>query len=509
MKEEKVSTYRKILSSTAIFGGAQVLTIIINIIRGKLVASILHSTGIGISSILSNAAGSIQQFALMGLNISAVKDISQASTEDERVLTFTIRLVRRLVLLASVLGLIITILLSPLLSKISFKDISYQSYFLLLSLSIFFNVMGTGEMAVLQGLRRYKLLAFCSLVPPACGLLLSIPIYYIWGIDGIVPAMIVANAIYFIVIRLVSYRNNQPKEKKEKITLKVAWQKGHHIIQFGIVMTIGVFLGTFTTYALTAFISNTGSVNDVGFYQAGNTITMQYIGLIFTAMATDYYPHLSSLIKNSLTDAFHFVNQQTEIIVLIMTPLAMLIILTAPLVIRVLLTEEFMIIEQMVCFMGMASIFKALCFPMDYIAYAKGDKHYIFWVETIWGCCKTFTIMALCYYFFGLQGLGYGALITAAVDFLVCLVLIPWRYGFRLSSNSIRPIIIMTTMAIVCFAGSFIEQTIWKYAVMVTSTAICIVYSIRQLDRRIDVRLFLSNIKKRFTLRKQSDNKAT
>ncbi|MDE6807738.1 MAG: hypothetical protein K2I98_04670 [Prevotella sp.] len=127
MKEEKVSTYRKILSSTAIFGGAQVLTIIINIIRGKLVASILHSTGIGISSILSNAAGSIQQFALMGLNISAVKDISQASTEDDRVLTFTIRLVRRLVLLASVLGRINTNWLYPIRSKITLKALSYKT----------------------------------------------------------------------------------------------------------------------------------------------------------------------------------------------------------------------------------------------------------------------------------------------------------------------------------------------------------------------------------------------
>ena len=78
MNEKKVSAYRRIVSSTAIFGSAQVLNILVNIIRGKLVAYILHSTGMGIASIFTSAANTIQQFALMGLNISAVPSISQA-----------------------------------------------------------------------------------------------------------------------------------------------------------------------------------------------------------------------------------------------------------------------------------------------------------------------------------------------------------------------------------------------------------------------------------------------
>ena len=498
--KKRTSTYRNIVSSTAIFGGAQVLTILINIIRGKLVAAILHSTGMGISSILTNAANSIQQFSLLGLNVSAVKEISQASNEqDEYVLTFVIRLVRRMVLLAAILGLIVTVALSPFLSNLSFDNLSYTHYFLFLGIAVFFNVMATGEIAVMQGLRRYKLLAICSIIPPLCGLLLSIPIYYIWDIEGIVPAMILLNVIYFIAIRFFSYR--QPKNAKPHppITLRVIWQQGRSMIQLGIVMSIGMLLGALTTYALTAFISNTGSINDVGFYQAGNSITTQYIGLIFTAMATDFYPHLASLIKTSRREAFHFVNQQTEIIILIISPLAMLIILTAPWAIRILLTKEFLVIEQMVCYLGMASIFKAVCFPMDYIAYATGDKKYIFWIETFWGCAKTFTIMSVCYYCFGLQGLGYGALITALVDVTVCLIAIPWRYGFRLSTTSIRLILSMTILAAVCLASTYIPQAHIKYAIMSTVCAIGIGYSIWQLDRRIDIRSIISRYKNKWS----------
>lgn len=498
MNEKKVSAYRRIMSSTAVFGSAQVLNILVNIIRGKLVAYILHSTGMGISSIFTSAANTIQQFALMGLNISAVPSISQANKDaDPKVLAFTIRLVRRIVMLASLLGLIVTVALSPVLAQTSFGDHSYIPYFILLSLSVFFNVMGTGEMAVMQGLRRYKMLAFCSVVPPLCGLLLSVPIYFILGIEGIVPAMIVGNLVYFIVIRMLSYRNKE-KGKQEKISMKTMWTQGRGIIKFGAIMTFGSLLGTLTTYALIAFINNTGSTEDVGFYQACNVITGQYTGLVFTAMAADYFPHLSSLVKTNMQEAFRTVNQQTEITMLIITPLAMLLILTAPLAIRILLTEEFLSIERMVCFMGMASVLKALCFAREYLIYAKGDNKIILWVETVWGCIKTFSIMSLFYYFMGLDGLGYGTLCVAVVDVIVSLILIPWRYGFRFTRKTINLIIITTLLATICLLGSLIPSMLEKYAVMGVSTTICFVYCFVQLNKRMDLRAIISRIKNRY-----------
>ena len=495
--EKKKKSYRRIASSTAIFGSAQVLNVLVNIIRGKLVAYILHSTGMGLSSIFVSAANTIQQFALLGLNISAVPAISQANNEaDPKVLAFTIRLVRRIVMLASLLGFLATIVLSPVLSSTSFGNQSQIPYFLLLSLAVLFNVLGTGEMAVLQGLRRYKLLAFCSIVPPLCGLLLSVPIYFFWGVDGIVPAMIVGNLVYFIVIRLLSFRNKQ-KIPKEPISWKTMWTQGRGIIKFGAVMTFGTLIGTLTTYALIAFINNVGNTEDVGFYQACNVIAGQYTGLVFTAMAADYFPHLSSLVKNNMQEAFRLVNQQTEIIMLIITPLAMLLILTAPLVIRILLTDEFLIIERMVCFVGFASVLKGFCFARDYIIYAKGDNTIIFWVETVFGSAKTFAIMSLFYYFFGLNGLGYGSLCVAVFEVILTLILIPWRYGFRFTRKTINLILITIIMATICLIGSLIPSAVEKYSIMSTITIICFIYCFVQLNKRMDLRAIVSHFKNR------------
>ncbi|MCK8622704.1 oligosaccharide flippase family protein [Prevotella sp. E13-27] len=507
--EPSTNSYRKIVSSTAVLGSAQFVNVLMNILRGKLVAVILHSAGMGIMSLLQNAANTIQQFALLGINVSAVRFISKADSEQEeasaeekavkaQALSTTIRIVRALVLMASCAALLFTLAISPLMSQFSFGSYEYVAFFLLLSIYIFFNIMGAGEMAVMQGLRRYRKLALCSIVPPLCGLLISVPIYYFWGNDGIVPAMIVSGIIYWIVIRKYSFHEHNGSAERRSLPLRTIWHEGQGILRLGVVMTISTIVGAITTYALMAFISNTGSVSDVGLYQAANFVAMQYINMIFTAMATDYYPRLAALIQSKEEEAHQLVNQQIEIVLLITAPLVILTILTAPLLITILLTEEFQPIRSIIYFMGLSGLLKALCFPMDYIAYAKGDKQFIFWVETVWSNIKTFSVIAAFYYVYGLKGLGYGVLTSSIIDVVVSLSLVRLRYNFTLSSLSLRILIIMLSLTCICFIATFIESSYMRYSIMALSSITCFTLCFIELNKRIDFHSLVS----RFTNRK-------
>ena len=491
-------SYRKIVGSTAVFGSAQLMGVLINLLRGKLVALSLHSAGMGIMTLLTKAANTIQQFSMLGINVAAVRNISQVNDgASEELLDQTIRLVRRMFLVAAIFGLMLTVVCSPAISQASFGSFDYLPMLLLLSLSVFITILGTGEITVMQGLRRYKQLAFCSIIPPLCGLLISVPIYYFWGIDGIVPAMILAGVIYYLGMRRFSYHHAQPSVRKSSFSLRALWKEGHDIIQIGMVMTIGSMVGAVTTYSLMAFISNVGSVSDVGFYQGANVIAIQYVSMVFTAMATDYYPHLSAEYKENGTKAHQLVNQQTEVVLLSITPLAMLMILTAPLLISLLLTDEFQPIRPLICYLALANIFKALCFPMDYIAYAKGDKKYLFWIEIVWGNLKTLCVIAGCYLLFGLIGLGYGALASAVIDVIVSIVLTRWRYGFMFSKSVIRLLAIMQLLALGCFAGAWIENSWLSYGVMITTTFTCIIYSLLMLNRRMNLLATLKHLRRR------------
>ena len=81
LNKAKVNTYRRIVSSTAVFGGAQLFNMLVNIVRGKLVATILHSKGLGMASIFNNASNTLQQMSMLGLNVASVPTVSQANAD--------------------------------------------------------------------------------------------------------------------------------------------------------------------------------------------------------------------------------------------------------------------------------------------------------------------------------------------------------------------------------------------------------------------------------------------
>ncbi|MEG2494709.1 MAG: O-antigen translocase, partial [Mucinivorans sp.] len=75
---EQQKSYRNIAKTTSIFGGVQIIQIFISLIRGKLIAVLLGAAGMGINTILVSVINLISQTSTLGLNFSAVRNISQA-----------------------------------------------------------------------------------------------------------------------------------------------------------------------------------------------------------------------------------------------------------------------------------------------------------------------------------------------------------------------------------------------------------------------------------------------
>lgn len=499
MDVSKTKAYRTIVASTTAFGGAQLLNAVVNAVRGKFVAALLGTAGQGVSSLLSNASSTLQQFATLGINVSVVRNISQANdAANPHALARAVGILRSLMLGAAGLGTLLTLALSPLIAHSLFGHTRYLPHILLMSAAVAFSILASGESALLQGLRRYKQIAVCSTVAPLCGLLLGVPLYYLMDVDGIVPAMILITAAYYCALRHCALRATRRLPAVPRASLTTVWREGRSIVHLGIVMTVAALIGSVATYSLSAFIRHFGSLFDVGIYNAANSITSQYIGLVFGAMAADYYPHLSALLGKDKAEAHRLVNQQTEIVLLVVVPLAMLVILTAPVLISVLLTAEYQPCRDIIRFMGFSAIFRGLCFPMDYIALSKGDKKFFFWVEGVWGNAKTLAVFTAFYYTLGLDGLGYAALCSALIDVATSVTLNRWRYGFTLAAPCLRLLAVLMAMAVCALAASFVPSAPWGYALMGASTLLCCAFSLWQLNRRIDLHsLVAGRLKKR------------
>ena len=84
-----------------------------------------------------------------------------------------------------------------------------------------------------------------------------------------------------------------------------------------------------------------GGLQDVGIYQSGFGLIDKYVGLIFVAMSTDYYPRLAA-VHTQNTKLSSIMNQQTVVSLLILCPVIAIFLPTAPLIVQLLLTKSFL-----------------------------------------------------------------------------------------------------------------------------------------------------------------------
>src|SRR5690554_5504827 len=315
---EQKSSYRQIVKATSLFGGVQFFQIVISIIRSKFVAVLLGPAGMGIVGLLTATTGLVAGLTNFGLGTSAVKNISEANvTNDRDRVTTVITVLRRLVWITGILGALVTLIFSPLLSQFTFGNKEYTLAFVWISITLLLNQLSTGELVLLQGLRRLQQLAKANVYGSLLGLIITIPLYYRFGVDGIVPVIIITA---YATLFFTWYFTRDIEISKQKVSRTTTVYEGKNMLVMGFIISMSGLISLMVAYVIRIFINRTGDVADVGYYTAGFTIINTYVGMVFTAMGTDYYPRLS-LVASDNNQCKEHINQQSEIAVLILAPI--------------------------------------------------------------------------------------------------------------------------------------------------------------------------------------------
>ena len=476
-------SYRQIFKATSLFGGVQVFNIIIGIIRSKIVAVLLGASGMGVLGLFTTTIAMVQSITGLGLSSSAVRDISEANgSGNSQKIASSIKILRRWVWATGLFGSVATVALAPLLSKWTFGNEEYTWAFIWLSVTLLLNALSSGQTSLLQGMRRLKDMAKSSMLGSLVGLITSIPLYYFFGIKGIVPALIVTAATALL---LSSYFARRVSVAPVKQTWHESYKGGINMAKLGIAMMFSGFMVTLVSYVTNLFVSRTGGVSDVGMYRAAWTISAQYVGLVFTAMATDYFPRLAGL-NNDSKAQHQTVNQQAEIALLILGPMLVTLIGFAPLLVRLLYTPEFLPIRTMICWNMIGIPFKAASWALGFLVIAKGNSKLYFITETLANAIMLlFNILG--YMWGGLAGLGF-AFFASYAAYLAIMAAIAYRaYGFRFDRLLIRIFVLQLAMVSATFAATFIVSTPISYAIIVIALIASTIYTLKEVNKRLNI----------------------
>ncbi len=489
MSEQR--SYRQIMKATSIFGGVQVIQILVQIVRSKALAILLGPAGMGINSLLSSTLGLVQSLTNFGLQTSAVKNVAEANgTGDVTRVAVIITVLRRWVWITGLLGTILTLILSPWLSKITFGNREYTLAFIWISVSLLFNQLSSGQLVILQGLRKIRYLANANLTGAFLGLFVSIPMYYLWGVDGIVPAII---AMSLVNMLRTWYFARKIKLEKVEVTRKTTLVEGKQMLIMGFLLSMSGLMTTGAAYILRIFISNTGGVDQVGLYSAGFAIINTYVGMVFTAMGTDYYPRLSAVAGDD-TKATQTINQQAEITLLILAPILVVFMVFINWAVILLYSTQFTGVNGMIQWAALGMYFKAASWSIAFILLAKGASKLFFWNELITNIYLLgFNILG--YKYGGLDGLGITFLAAYFVYLVQVFFLSRIKYNFSFGKNFIKIFTIQVVLGVLGFL--IVKYTNKPVSYILGSMVILVsgLYSLWELNKRLDLKNLLNRFR--------------
>lgn len=493
MSDSKTS-YHQIIKTTSLFGGVQFFTIIIAIVRTKLIAIFIGPAGMGIVTLLNSGINVIGGITGFGIETSGVKHISNTfKNEDSDSIATVAAIVKRLALLTGILGCFVTIFLSGWLSRLTFGNSNHTFSFVFISITLLFRQLMIGELVVLQGLRRMRLLAKANFYGNLFGLLCSVPLYYYYRIDAIAPTIIVASLSSLL---FSFFYSKKIKLNKISITNAQLTTEGKSIIKLGILLTLSGLLTLLSTYLIQIYVAKQGGLVQVGFYNAGFTLLNSYVGIIFTAMSTDYFPRLAA-ISDEKEKVRTSVVQQSFISILIITPIIILFLTLIPLIVKIIYTPKFISIIPMVCFGILAMLFRAVSWSMGYILIAKGDAK--MFMKTAFGFnLISLFLNILGYHFYGLEGLGISFFVFYLIHFFGLKIITKKRYDFYFDTDFYQIYAICFLMCIVTFLFRYIPDPIIKYSFMSVMILLSSVFVLFQMNKKMELKgLFNAIIKKK------------
>ncbi len=460
------------------------MQILINLFRVKLIATFVGATGMGEFALFNSTLNTVNFLVGLGLSYSATRLISQNQDNADKSINRIYKIVTYWLIIPSLVGTFFMILFSRYLSNFYFHNYSKTISIALLSITISFTAYAGRNNMFLQGMGKFKDLALSSLFGAIFGLVVSIPLFYFFKINAVVPSIILSSLITFFCSKYFFSRSI--KISNVSMKFNEIYFEGKEMVILGLVMMVASLFGSLVTNLVNIYITHYGSIFDLGLYNAGYNISIQYVALIFTAMSTEFFPRLSSVSYDNEKVTI-MVNQQTEIALLILLPILSIMVITAPLIIKFVLSNDFKLVVPFIRVISFSLIFQALAYTISNIPIVKGEKKIFFIFNSLIPGISATLLLIIGYKYFGLLGIAVGIVLVNFIHFICMYLVCRRKYKFKVSKNVFNyslitfAVLSLTTMAV------FYLEALNYYLTIFSLISFAILFSLHHLNKLLEL----------------------
>jgi PST family polysaccharide transporter len=433
------------LKSTSITGGATIINILISIIRTKIVAILLGPAGIGIIGLFQSFVSTATAFSGLGIATAASREIAQENgRENAHALAHTRQtLFFATILLGVIGGAIIWLLREEFASRV-IGNIAESNNVGWLALAVSLSVISASQMAIIQGMRQITELAKLNVLSGLVSAVGGILIIWKFGDQGLAAFIIVAPASSVLLGIYFAKRSSNLVQVDFRIS-KV-FSKFGLMAKLGSALFIYALLEQVTFLLIRANIGNTLGAVELGNFQAGWTVAVMYLGVITGAMSSDFMPRIAG--KTGDNESINkLINQQTEIGILIATPVIVLMMGYAPFIISLMYSKDFTGSVELMRLLLLSDVLKLISWPIGIAILGMGDGA-AFARQGPIQLILLFVGIYLMLPFMGLLSVGLTMLMTQSVGFIWGYRYIFLKTGYQLEKK-LKKLVVVSALVVI------------------------------------------------------------
>lgn len=425
-------SYRQILQSSYIIGGASVLNILVGLARTKAAAILLGPSGVGLIGIFQSLLATASSVAGLGFGNVGTRQIAEAQGRQD---TQAVAAARRALFLGTlalaVVGAAIFWAARDVLAVRVLGSAIFATPVGWLALGVALMVAAGSQSALLNGLRRIGDIARVSVISALLSTVLGVVALLLWGQDGVLVFVLTTPLCTFVVGHW--YVARLPKVSAPPIPWPVLIAQWRTLTRLGTAFMLAGLVATLTQLLVRTMVQRQLGADALGNFQASWQISMTYLGFVLTAMGTDYYPRLTASIHDHAATN-RMVNEQTEVALLLGGAVLLAMMGLTPWVIELLYSSHFHEAAGVLRWQIIGDVLKVVSWPLGFILLASGDGRAFLITESIgFGVFAALTWLGLPLFRVQATGIAFVGM------YLVYLPMVYWlarhRTGFRWSAG--------------------------------------------------------------------------
>ena len=393
-------SYRQILRSSTMVGGASLLQMLIGLVRTKAFAVWLGPAGLGLMSVLSTLVDLARNLASLGLNPSGVRQIAEAASSGET--SRIVRTARALRATAWVLGGVgggVLVVAAPQVSVLTFGSTERAAEVALLGAALWLRLVADGYGALVHGLRRIADMTRADLLAAALGSLLAVAFVWAWRESGVAAALVAIAALSALTSwwtarqsmremappaevppRQPPLPQEQPLAREDRATVLA---EAGVLLRGGLALMGSGLLTLGAAWAVRGVLVRHAGLAEAGLFQSAWTLGGLVVGVVVQAMAADFYPRLVGVARDD-TAAGRLVNEQMLVNLLAGGTGVLVTLSLAPVALPLLYSRAFDGAQETLRWICLGMALRVVTWPMGTLLVAKGAQARLLAADLVW-----------------------------------------------------------------------------------------------------------------------------